>query len=240
MSRTLITLLLSLAPLAAAAAPADKAYRTQGDCDGFPAVALTTADGLCVGLVAEGLGHARGVAVVDDDVFVVDMVAWESRKGRLLKLAKGGRHAPQVVLRDLDQPNAVVRGPGRTLYVGVTGQVLQVDPYAADPAKSVRAWWWTACPARAAIRCQPGGGRGRRAVRQRGLGHRQLPPGRRQAARPEGGVPRDAGEPAARLGAALPGASHDVACQRAAAVCARPAQQHGDGGAARRAAGGRR
>jgi glucose/arabinose dehydrogenase len=135
----MLTLLaLSLAPLLAAAAPADKAYRTQGDCDGFPAVALTTAEGLCVGLVAEGLGHARGVAVIDDDVFVVDMVAWESRKGRLLRLAKGGRRAPEVVLRDLNQANAVVRGPGRTLYVGVTGQVLQVDPYAADPAKSVR------------------------------------------------------------------------------------------------------
>jgi len=118
MSKSLTTLLLSLAPLLAAAAPADKAYRTQGDCDGFPAVALTTSEGLCVGLVAEGLGHARGVAVIDDDVFVVDMVAWESRKGRLLKLSRGGRHAPEVVLHDLYQPNAVVRGPGRTLYVG--------------------------------------------------------------------------------------------------------------------------
>ena len=59
MSRPLITLALSLAPLLAAAAPADKAYRTQGDCDGFPAVALTTPEGLCVGLVAEGLGHGH-------------------------------------------------------------------------------------------------------------------------------------------------------------------------------------
>ena len=138
MSKSLAVLLSLLAPLLAAAAPADKAYRTTGDCDGFPAVALTTAGGLCVGLVAEGLGHARGVAAIDDDVFVVDMVAWESRKGRLLKLSQGGRHAPEVVLRDLNQPNAVVRGPGRTLYVGVTGQVLQVDPYAADAAGSAR------------------------------------------------------------------------------------------------------
>ena len=130
--------LMLLAPLWACAAVPEKAYATAGDCDGFPAVALTTAEGLCVGLVAEGLGHARGVAVIADDVFVVDMVAWESRKGRLLKLSKGGRHAPEVVLRDLNQPNAVVRGPGRTLYVGITGQVLQIDPYAAEPGKSVR------------------------------------------------------------------------------------------------------
>jgi len=138
MPRFLTSLLLLLLPLAAVAAPADKSYRTNGDCDGFPAVQLTTAAGLCVGVVAEGLGHARGVAAIDTDVFVVDMVAWESRKGRLLKLSSGGRHAPEVVLRDLYQPNAVVRGPGRTLYVGITGQVLQVDPYAADPGKSVR------------------------------------------------------------------------------------------------------
>ena len=137
--RTLATSLVLLLPaLMAVAAPVDKAYRTGGDCDGFPAVELTTAPGLCLGLVAGGLGHARGVAVVDDDVFVVDMVAWESRKGRLLKLSHGGRHAPEVVLHELFQPNAVVRGPGRTLYVGVTGQVLQVDPYAADPAASAR------------------------------------------------------------------------------------------------------
>jgi len=138
MSKSLAVLLSLLAPLLGAAAPADKAYRTAGDCDGFPAVALTTASGLCIGLVAEGLGHARGVAVIDDDVFVVDMVAWESRKGRLLKLSHGGRHAPEVVLHDLNQPNAVVRGPGRTLYLGITGQVLQVDPYAADVARSAR------------------------------------------------------------------------------------------------------
>ena len=136
--RTPLISLSLLAPLWACAAAPEKAYRTAGDCDGFPAVELTAADGLCVGLVAEGLGHARGVAAIGDDVFVVDMVAWESKKGRLLKLSKGGRHAPEVVLRDLNQPNAVVRGPGRTLYVGITGQVLQIDPYAADPAKSAR------------------------------------------------------------------------------------------------------
>ncbi len=134
----LAALLAATLPALATAAPAAGTYATSGDCDGFPAVALTTAPGLCVGLVAEGLGHARGVAVIGSDVFVVDMAAWDSHKGRLLKLARNGRHAPEVVLHDLWQPNAVVRGPGRTLYVGITGQVLQVDPYAADPAKGAR------------------------------------------------------------------------------------------------------
>ena len=131
------SILLAVFALVAAPAFAAPAYATAGDCDGFPAVALTTAPGLCVGVVAEGLGHARGVAAIGNDVFVVDMAAWESHKGRLLRLSNGGRHAPEVVLHDLWQPNAVVRGPGRTLYVGITGQVLQVDPYAADPARGV-------------------------------------------------------------------------------------------------------
>ena len=133
----LLALLWAL-PASAWSAGADRAYATSGDCDGFPAAALTTASGLCVGVVAEGLGHARGVTTIDDDVFVVDMVAWGSRKGRLLKLSHGGRHAPELVLSDLYQPNAVVRGPGRTLYVGISGQVLQVAPYARDPGKTVR------------------------------------------------------------------------------------------------------
>jgi glucose/arabinose dehydrogenase len=126
------------APQAALGAGKGKTYRTEGDCDGFPAVSLRVAAPLCVGLVADKLGNARGVAAIERDVFVVDMGGWGSRHGRLLKLADGGRRAPVVVLGDLDQPNAVVRGPGRTLYLGVTGQVLQVDPYAASPLQGVR------------------------------------------------------------------------------------------------------
>lgn len=134
----LVLLLLLTAPVCAWAASAGKAYATSGDCDGFPAAVLTAADGLCVGVVAEGLGHARGLTTIGDDVFVVDMVAWGSRRGRLLKLSDGGRHPPELVLGGLFQPNAVARGPGRTLYVGISGQVLQVDPYARDPAKTMR------------------------------------------------------------------------------------------------------
>ncbi len=133
----LLVLLLAL-PGALLAAPADKSYRTSGDCDGFPAVSLTTAPGLCVGLVASHLGFVRGVAAIGRDIFVVDMGGWQSRHGRLLRLADGGRHAPEVVLHDLFQPNAIVPGPGKTLYVGITGQVLQVDPYARDPAQGAR------------------------------------------------------------------------------------------------------
>ena len=49
MRSTLIALSLLLAG-AAHAAPAAKAYATAGDCDVFPAVALATAPGLCMGI----------------------------------------------------------------------------------------------------------------------------------------------------------------------------------------------
>ncbi len=129
-------LVLCVAPHAAYAAGSEP-YRTVGDCDGFPAVTLRVAEPLCVGLVAQKLGFARGVAVIHDDVFVADMGGWGSRRGRLLKLPQGGRGAPEVVLKNLDQPNALLRGPGRSLYLGLAGQVLKVDPYAAEPTKAL-------------------------------------------------------------------------------------------------------
>lgn len=132
----LAVLAACFASIGAHAAPID--YKTGSDCDGFPAVSLATPAALCVGLVATHLGFVRGVAAIGQDVYVVDMGGWGSRKGRLLRLADGGRGAPEVVLRDLFQPNAVVPGPHRTLYVGVTGQVLQVDPYAKDAAAAAR------------------------------------------------------------------------------------------------------
>jgi glucose/arabinose dehydrogenase len=122
----------------AAAGAAERAYATQGDCDGFPRVVLDLASPLCAGLVADHLGVARGLAIIGRDVFVVDMGGWQSRHGRLLRLAEGGHGAPQVVLRDLFEPNAVLATPDRRLLVGVGGAVLRVDPFAAQPERTVR------------------------------------------------------------------------------------------------------
>ena len=134
--KLLTAVVAGLLPFAAQAATID--YKTAGDCDGFPAVSLATPPGVCVGLVATHLGFARGVAAIDRDVYVVDMGGWGSHKGRLLRLADGGRGAPEVLMQGLFQPNAILPGPHRTLYLGVTGQVLQVDPAARDVAASAR------------------------------------------------------------------------------------------------------
>jgi len=124
--------------LLAGRAEGTEGYRTQGDCDGFPRISLKVPPPLCVGLVAQHLGFARGVAAIGRDIFVVDMGGWGSHHGRLLRLADGGRATPQVLLRDLFQPNGLVPGPGRTLLLGITGSVVQLDPFAPDPAQTVR------------------------------------------------------------------------------------------------------
>ena len=123
---------------AAHAAPRERDYATQGDCAGFPRVALSTLPGSCVGLVAARLGFLRGVTVVGDDVFVVDMGGWRDNHGRILRLRHGGRGQPEVLLSGLDKPNAIVPGPAGSLYAGVVGRIIRFDPDASAPASTVQ------------------------------------------------------------------------------------------------------
>lgn len=119
-------------------ARAGEAYVAAGECDGFPRVSLESPSGTCVGLVAAHLGFARGVAAIGADVYVVDMGGWHKGRGRLLRLGDHGKAAPVALINGLDEPNALTPGPGRTLYVGMLGKVIQVDPVAADAAASTR------------------------------------------------------------------------------------------------------
>jgi glucose/arabinose dehydrogenase len=119
-------------------ADAAEVYAANGDCDGFARVDLKTMPGSCVGLVALHLGFARGVAVIGQDVYVADMGGWHKGRGRILRLANGGRLPPEVVLKGLDEPNGLALGPNGTLYVGLLGKLIQFDPKAADPAASIR------------------------------------------------------------------------------------------------------
>ena len=127
-----------LAMLLAAPAVAAPSYKTDGDCDGFPRIEVTTAPGLCVGLVAQDLGFARGVAVIGDDVYVADMGGWRKGHGRLLRLAKRGRAAPEALLDKLDEPNALLPLADGMLLVGMLGEVFSIDPKAADPRATMK------------------------------------------------------------------------------------------------------
>ncbi|MEE3626196.1 glucose dehydrogenase [Nitrospirillum sp. BR 11752] len=132
-----------LLALLAAATPAGArvhvGYATQGTCDGYPAVNLAAAPGLCVGLVANQLGFVRGVAVLGADLYVVDLGGgWRHNHGRLLRLRNLGKAPPEVLLTGLDEPHALAPAPDGRLYMSVLGRIVSLDPNAADVAASLR------------------------------------------------------------------------------------------------------
>lgn len=130
MRRTILTLAAVL--VCAGASRAAESYHSSGECGGFPGVALQTPPELCVGLVAEHLGFARGVAVVGDAVYVLDMGGWRPGRGRLLRLGHGGHDAPEVLLTGLDEPNGLAVAPDGTLYAGLLGRIVKVTPHGKD------------------------------------------------------------------------------------------------------------
>ncbi|HWY23325.1 MAG TPA: hypothetical protein VNX47_00305 [Nevskia sp.] len=135
--RRVAGVLLGLSLIAAPRA-APTLYQTSGDCGGYPRVALDTAPGLCVGLVASGLGFARGVVALGDAIYIADMGGWHANRGRILRLDRRDPRKPRVVLKGLNLPNGLVPGPQGSLYVGLSGKLIRFDPAAADPAASVR------------------------------------------------------------------------------------------------------
>ncbi len=117
---------------------ASESYATNGNCDGFPRLPLTTAPGLCVGLVASNLGFARGVVTLGSYVYVADMGGWQKGKGRLLRLTLSKPGAPDVLLKNLDEPNSLTLSGHGTIYMGVLGKVVEFDPRISDPSKAMR------------------------------------------------------------------------------------------------------
>ena len=137
--RLLLGLFLTLLvaqPVVARKAPRE-GYRTTGQCDGFPRVSLATPPGLCVGLVATGIGFPRGLAMIGSDLYVADLASRTPGRGRILRFSNFGRGAPVVVLSGLNQPNGLAAGGSGKLYVGEVGQIIRFDPRAANPKAAV-------------------------------------------------------------------------------------------------------
>jgi glucose/arabinose dehydrogenase len=125
-------------PAAGLTAADSSRYATQGQCAGYPRVALTVAKGWCVGLVADardGLQMPRRlIEVAPDRFWITDMGNWEPRRGRLLELKVAGQPGDagrvQVLAKGLDRPHGLVRGPEGKIYIGEAGTVWRT-PVAA-------------------------------------------------------------------------------------------------------------
>lgn len=125
--------LLALGCLWATGAPIAQAagYATQGQCAGFPRIALTAPPGWCVGLVADardGLLMPRRLLEVAPGVFwITDMGTWDPYRGRLLELRTGGQPGDagriRVLAKGLDRPHGLARGPDNRIYIGEAATV---------------------------------------------------------------------------------------------------------------------
>jgi glucose/arabinose dehydrogenase len=136
--RAVLAVAATLIAFVATPASAREGYRTNGNCDGVPRVALKSPLGICVGLIAEKLGFPRGLALVGSDVYLVDLASRTPGRGRILRLPHLGRGAPEVVLSGLNQPNAIAALPDGTLLVGEVGQIIRFNPKGADPRATVQ------------------------------------------------------------------------------------------------------
>jgi len=124
-------------PAFAQGKPPSSAYHPSGMCDDYPRLDLKVPKGLCVGLVAENLGFPRGVAAIDQDIYVVDMGGWDLKRGRLLRLSLKKPSVPEVLLSHLDMPNAIVATPDGQLLISVLGRIVRLDPKARNPVSTM-------------------------------------------------------------------------------------------------------
>lgn len=124
-----------------AAWAADKPdYRTEGQCDGLPAItSLQVAPEFCLALAASNLGRVRGVlALGPNRLLVTDMGRWDAASGRLLALSRqpGQAFEVQVLLKGLNRPHGLRRDAQGRVLLAEAHQISRVElPAAGEPAR---------------------------------------------------------------------------------------------------------
>lgn len=117
----------------------EEAYTTEGTCDGLPKLKnLKTPPGVCVGLVAQGIKRARGIAELPNgDLVVAEMAGWVQDRGAvwLLRRMPDKTYSKTRVAKMIDKPSGVAVGPDGLPYIGTPKGVFRFDPYekTADP-----------------------------------------------------------------------------------------------------------
>lgn len=107
------------------------AYRTQGQCDGLPAItSLQVAPEFCLALAASNLGRPRGVlALGPNHLLVTDMGNWNPGRGRLLELKRepGKPFKVTVLLKGLDRPHGLRKDAEGRVLLAETHRISLVD-----------------------------------------------------------------------------------------------------------------
>jgi glucose/arabinose dehydrogenase len=125
-------LLVSLASLTAGKAfAAPYAQSPDKSCDNHRSLNIPASPGVCVSLIASGLGFPRGVVSLSDtQVLVADMGSWERGRGRLLLIdvsPTGDTPKITVLLTRVDRPHGLVRGSDGRLWLGEATRISEIQ-----------------------------------------------------------------------------------------------------------------
>jgi glucose/arabinose dehydrogenase len=120
---TAAALSLLFSPGQASAAAAAK-------CGGLPGLAVKTPPGFCAAVLSTHFKFPRGVQPMPNgDLIIVDMGAWEPKRGKVWLMKKSaGAYEKVLLIEGLDRPNGIVIGPDGLVYVGAVGRIFRFDP----------------------------------------------------------------------------------------------------------------
>lgn len=79
------------------------------------------------------------LALPDGDLLVTDLGGWDPGRGRVWRLTPrpGEPPALRLLLRGLDLPHTLTRGPDGKIYLGEMSRISRFDPEAPDPQASL-------------------------------------------------------------------------------------------------------
>jgi glucose/arabinose dehydrogenase len=129
--RPLALILVSFAALLGNSAQAGVyAQSSDKSCDNYRSLTIPAAAGVCMSLIASGLGFPRGVVTLSEgQVLVADMGSWERGRGRLLlvDVSPTGDAAKVTVLASrLDRPHGLVRGDDGRIWLGEATRINEI------------------------------------------------------------------------------------------------------------------